>query len=347
MIDHVIAFQGSGTPTPKRRMRCFASALSVSCRQVPGVREFSLWPETSETDREDSTICMRITFRHPGKPSMPARGAPPHKEVVAYNRKVTEEHICFDFESVAIRLREREAAERMIQLAKLPTRKYSVMSTIRCRCLPAGLFGVDLREPDDALGGDDGGGRRELTGWSPARGSAAAPSGRAGGRPSSRSDGCGCPSGFHRADRAEHQPHQLVAGDELQQHTPDHHQQPAGASTADPGICTHDDHRSTQATDVRSPAGQQDQCCERDPEHGQRRTLVFAGSLCASTQHDPPDAGGHGDRQQREVAEMPQPGQRRARRPPPPGATTWRHHMARVSRRTRVGEAHRDEHDRH
>jgi hypothetical protein len=101
-----------------------------------------------------------------------------------------------------------------------------------------------------------------------------------------------------------------------------------------------------EAADVRSPAGQQDQCCERDPEHGQWRALVFAGSLCASTQQDPPDAGGHGDRQQREVAEMPQPGQRRA----------CDHHDRRDHQRyphgagqspDRVGEAHRDEHDRY
>ena len=55
-------------------------------------------------------VCMRVTFDT--REDLDAYEAHPiHKEVVAYNRQVTQEHICFDFESMYALVREREAAE--------------------------------------------------------------------------------------------------------------------------------------------------------------------------------------------------------------------------------------------
>jgi Stress responsive A/B Barrel Domain len=66
-------------------------------RQVPGVREFSLGRNFGDRSR-GFDVCMRITFDT--REDLDADEAQPiHKEVVAYSRKVTEEHICFDFES--------------------------------------------------------------------------------------------------------------------------------------------------------------------------------------------------------------------------------------------------------
>ena len=49
------------------------------------------------------------------------------------------------------------------QLAKLPTRKYSVTASMPM--FPSAVcLSVDFGKPDDALGGDDGGGRGHLSG---------------------------------------------------------------------------------------------------------------------------------------------------------------------------------------
>ena len=94
MIDHVIAFKAPGLD-PEAENALFAKLGEL--RKVPGVREFSLGRNFGDRSR-GFDVCMRITFDT--REALDAYEAHPlHKEVVAYNRKVTEEHICFDFES--------------------------------------------------------------------------------------------------------------------------------------------------------------------------------------------------------------------------------------------------------
>jgi heme-degrading monooxygenase HmoA len=94
VIDHVIAFKAPGLDAESEN-ELFAKLGEL--REVPGVREFSLGRNFGDRSR-GFDICMRITFDT--REDLDAYEAHPlHKEVVAYNRKVTEEHICFDFES--------------------------------------------------------------------------------------------------------------------------------------------------------------------------------------------------------------------------------------------------------
>jgi hypothetical protein len=94
MIDHVIAFKAPGLD-PDAEKALFAKLDEL--RMVPGVREFSLGRNFGDRSR-GFDICMRITFDT--RDDLDAYEQHPlHKEVVAYNRKVTEEHICFDFET--------------------------------------------------------------------------------------------------------------------------------------------------------------------------------------------------------------------------------------------------------
>lgn len=94
MIDHVIAFKAPGL-APEAEKALFAKLGEL--RHVPGVREFTLGRNFGDRAR-GFDICMRITFDT--RDDLDAYEEHPiHKEVVTYNRKVTEEHICFDFES--------------------------------------------------------------------------------------------------------------------------------------------------------------------------------------------------------------------------------------------------------
>jgi hypothetical protein len=94
VIDHVIAFKAPGL-NAEAEEELFAKLGEL--RSVPGVREFSLGRNFGERSR-GFDICMRITFDT--REDLDAYEADPiHKDVVAYNRMVTEEHICFDFES--------------------------------------------------------------------------------------------------------------------------------------------------------------------------------------------------------------------------------------------------------
>jgi hypothetical protein len=94
VIDHVIAFKAPGLD-PEAEKALFAKLGEL--RLVPGVREFSLGRNFGDRSR-GFDVCMRITFDT--REDLDAYEEHPiHKEVVAYNRKVTEEHICFDFES--------------------------------------------------------------------------------------------------------------------------------------------------------------------------------------------------------------------------------------------------------
>jgi Stress responsive A/B Barrel Domain len=67
-------------------------------QHIPGVREFSLGRNFGARSR-GFDICMRVTFET--REDLDSYEEHPiHKDVVAYNRKITEEHICFDFESM-------------------------------------------------------------------------------------------------------------------------------------------------------------------------------------------------------------------------------------------------------
>ena len=94
MIDHVIAFKA---PTLDADAEKELFAKLGELQHVPGVREFALGRNFGARSR-GFDICMRITFDT--REDLDAYEAHPiHKDVVAYNRQVTEEHICFDFES--------------------------------------------------------------------------------------------------------------------------------------------------------------------------------------------------------------------------------------------------------
>ena len=94
MIDHVIAFKAPDLDADEEK-ELFAKLAELA--HVPGVREFSLGRNFGARSR-GFDVCMRITFDT--REDLDAYEAHPiHREVVAYNRQVTQEHICFDFES--------------------------------------------------------------------------------------------------------------------------------------------------------------------------------------------------------------------------------------------------------
>ena len=95
MIDHVIAFKAPDLDSEAQN--ALLAKLS-ELQHVPGVREFALGKNFGARSR-GFDICMRITFD--SRADLDAYEEHPiHKDVVAYNRQVTEEHICFDFESM-------------------------------------------------------------------------------------------------------------------------------------------------------------------------------------------------------------------------------------------------------
>jgi hypothetical protein len=96
VIDHVIAFKAPRLDAATEK-ELFAKLREL--RLVPGVREFSLGRNFGDRSR-GFDICMRITFATREDLDAYERH-PVHKEVVAYNRTVTDEHICFDFETDA------------------------------------------------------------------------------------------------------------------------------------------------------------------------------------------------------------------------------------------------------
>lgn len=95
MIDHVICFKA---PDLDAASEAALFAKLGELRHVPGVREFALGKNFGNRSR-GFDVCMRITFD--SRADLDAYEEHPiHKDVVAYNRQVTQEHICFDFESV-------------------------------------------------------------------------------------------------------------------------------------------------------------------------------------------------------------------------------------------------------
>ena len=114
-----------------------------------------------------------------------------------------------------------------IQLAKLPTRKYSVMSSYSDRAVLACLLRVDLGEPDDALGCYHGRRRGELAAEAEAQNQQPLhrPEQSAALEPIRR---LRLACGPHRPDGPQHQPYQLVSGHQLQENDADGHQQLRG-----------------------------------------------------------------------------------------------------------------------
>jgi Stress responsive A/B Barrel Domain len=95
VIDHVIAFKAPNLDAEEEKA-LFAKLAEL--QHVPGVREFALGKNFGARSR-GFDVCMRITFD--SREDLDAYEVHPiHKDVVAYNRQVTEEHICFDFESM-------------------------------------------------------------------------------------------------------------------------------------------------------------------------------------------------------------------------------------------------------
>jgi hypothetical protein len=95
VIDHMIAFKAPNLD-PDQEKALFAKLGEL--QHIPGVREFSLGRNFGARSR-GFDICMRVTFET--REDLDSYEEHPiHKDVVAYNRKITEEHICFDFESM-------------------------------------------------------------------------------------------------------------------------------------------------------------------------------------------------------------------------------------------------------
>jgi Stress responsive A/B Barrel Domain len=95
VIDHMIAFKAPNIDSDQEKA---LFAKLVELQHIPGVREFSLGRNFGARSR-GFDICMRVTFET--REDLDSYEEHPiHKDVVAYNRKITEEHICFDFESM-------------------------------------------------------------------------------------------------------------------------------------------------------------------------------------------------------------------------------------------------------
>jgi hypothetical protein len=93
MIDHVIIFRADDLSDEGS-----AELLEQLGRlsQVPGVVDFALGKNYGNRSR-GFDYCLRITFAD--KAALEAYDADPlHQEVVKYNRAVTQEHLCVDFE---------------------------------------------------------------------------------------------------------------------------------------------------------------------------------------------------------------------------------------------------------
>ena len=92
MLDHVIMFRAEDlSPAAEEELMAQLGRL----RDVPGVLEFALGKNFGARSR-GFDYCVRVTFAD--EASLDAyQDDPLHLEVVAYNRRVTSEHICVDF----------------------------------------------------------------------------------------------------------------------------------------------------------------------------------------------------------------------------------------------------------
>jgi len=93
MLDHVIIFRADEL-TPDVEEELFSRLGSMAT--LPGVLGFAVGKNFGDRSR-GFDYCMRITFE-----DLDALEAyqehPAHLDLVAYNRAVTTEHLCVDFE---------------------------------------------------------------------------------------------------------------------------------------------------------------------------------------------------------------------------------------------------------
>jgi hypothetical protein len=93
MIDHIIIFKAEHID--EQTERTLMSRLGELAK-IPGVVGFALGKNFGDRSR-GFDVCMRITFAD--REAMDRYEAHPiHLDVRAYNRTVTDEHICVDFE---------------------------------------------------------------------------------------------------------------------------------------------------------------------------------------------------------------------------------------------------------
>lgn len=93
MLDHVIIFRADDLPadTEQELLRQLGRL-----KDVPGVLKFASGKNFSDRSR-GFEYCVRATLAD--KAALDAyQDDPLHLEVVAYNRSVTSEHLCVDFE---------------------------------------------------------------------------------------------------------------------------------------------------------------------------------------------------------------------------------------------------------
>ena len=93
MIDHVICFKAPDLSTEDE-----AALLGrlAELQTIPGVVDYALGVNFGARAR-GFDYCMRVTFA--SRADLDTYEAHPlHLDVVAFNRALTEEHICFDFE---------------------------------------------------------------------------------------------------------------------------------------------------------------------------------------------------------------------------------------------------------
>jgi hypothetical protein len=93
LIDHVIAFKALRLGA-QEEAELFDRLAELGT--VPGVVGFALGRNEGDRSR-GFDVCMRVTLES-WEALQAYENHPVHKDVVAYNRKVTAEHICFDFE---------------------------------------------------------------------------------------------------------------------------------------------------------------------------------------------------------------------------------------------------------
>jgi hypothetical protein len=93
VLDHVIMFKAASL-SAEGESELFAELAKL--KDVPGVVDFALGKNFGDRSR-GFDYCMRITFK--SREDLAAYDAHPiHHAVVAYNRAVTDEHICVDFD---------------------------------------------------------------------------------------------------------------------------------------------------------------------------------------------------------------------------------------------------------
>ncbi len=94
MIDHVIVFKPLPGLTPEDEAKLWSRLRELA--DLPGVVDYALGRNFGDRSR-GFDVCMRVTFRT--REDLDAYEAHPgHLDVVAFNRTVTSEHLCVDFE---------------------------------------------------------------------------------------------------------------------------------------------------------------------------------------------------------------------------------------------------------